>query len=222
MTRTDEDIRDDVRRELAWDPRLRSPNVEVQVESGVVTLTGTVDSSARRHAVEKAAHRIAGVHHVANEIDVTVPTSHVRSDTEIAQAVRRTLEWDALVDAEGVRSTASGGHVVLEGTVGTLVERDEAERAVQALEGVRSVTNRIVVRSAIVQANRAREAIAAALRRRAEREARHITVEVVSPETVALRGYARSWQEKRAALWAARCAPGIRDVEDHIEIDPSR
>jgi osmotically-inducible protein OsmY len=78
------------------------------------------------------------------------------------------------------------------------------------------------VRSPGAQADRVRDAIGAALRRRAEREARHITVEVTSPGTVALRGHVRSWLEKRAALWAARCAPGIHDVEDHIEIDPSR
>jgi osmotically-inducible protein OsmY len=39
------------------------------MDDGVVTLTGTVSSSAKRHAAQEAAHRVAGVLDVANDIE---------------------------------------------------------------------------------------------------------------------------------------------------------
>ena len=55
--------------------------------------------------------------------------------------------------------------------------------------------------------------------RRAEREAQ-IRVEGKPTGTVTLTGAVRSWAEKRAALGAARVAPGVRSVEDHLDINP--
>jgi osmotically-inducible protein OsmY len=65
------------------------------------------------------------------------------------------------------------------------------------------------------------QAIEEALARRAEREAKRIKVEVTAAGTVSLTREVRSWAEKRATLAAARFAPGVRSVEDHLEIHPS-
>jgi osmotically-inducible protein OsmY len=71
-----------------------------------------------------------------------------------------------------------------------------------------------------VQVEKVREAIENALERRAEREAKRITVEVTAAGTVKLTGHVRSWGEKRATLAAARYAPGVQAVEDHLQISP--
>jgi osmotically-inducible protein OsmY len=223
MAKTDSQIQQDVLRELSWDPRVEETEVGVEVDNGVVTLTGTVSSWAKRMAAQDAAHRVAGVLDVANDIKVTLPGDLVRTDTEIAQAVRRALEWDALVPHARIRSTVSNGWVTLEGNVDTWTEREDAERAVQNLVGVRGVSDTLTVLSAKpVLPERVREAIENALERRAEHEAKRIKVEVTSTGTVTLTGQVRSWAEKRATLAAARFAPGVRSVEDRLEINPWR
>jgi osmotically-inducible protein OsmY len=47
--------------ELKWDTRVEETDVGVEVDAGVVTLTGTVGSWAMRMAAQEAAHRVAGV-----------------------------------------------------------------------------------------------------------------------------------------------------------------
>ncbi|MGQ9674983.1 MAG: BON domain-containing protein [Chloroflexota bacterium] len=68
--RSDERIREDVNEALTQDPWLDPTEVEVEVENGVVTLTGAVDSrGARRRAAEDAWH-VRGVRDVRNALRV--------------------------------------------------------------------------------------------------------------------------------------------------------
>ena len=73
MTKSDSDLQQDVLRELSWDSRVEETEVGVEVDRGVVTLTGTVSSWAIRVAAQEAAHRVAGVLDVANDIKVKLP-----------------------------------------------------------------------------------------------------------------------------------------------------
>ena len=134
--------------ELKWDSRVDETEVGVQVASGVVTLTGTVTSWAKRVAAQEAARRVIGVLDVANDISVKTPGGFVHSDTEIAQAVRQTLEWDVFVPNEKITSTVTDGWVTLEGSVDRWSQRDDAERAVRNLTGVKMVVNKITVTAA--------------------------------------------------------------------------
>lgn len=70
--RSDERIEDDVNETLTQDPWLDATDIEVTVENGVVTLSGTVDSvGARRRAAEDARH-VIGVRDVRNVLGVRV------------------------------------------------------------------------------------------------------------------------------------------------------
>jgi osmotically-inducible protein OsmY len=221
FTKSDAQIQQEVLRELKWDSRVEETDVGVEVDLGVVTLTGTVTSYAKRVAAEEAAHRVLGVLDVANDIRVHAPGVGPRTDTEIAQAVRDTLQWDAQVPHEQIETTISNGWVKLEGSVGLLSHRLEAERVVRRQIGVRGVTNDIRVRAPSVNSAALRGQIEEALERRAEREARDIHVQV-EDGTVTLTGYVDSWREKRAAIGAISHAPGVIHVEDRLKIDLSR
>lgn len=217
--KTDSKIQQEVLQELKWDTRVRAAEIGVAVYSGVVTLTGTVDSYAKKMAAQEAAHRVAGVLDVANDIQVKIPGNLARSDSEIAQAIRRTLEWDVWVPDERIRSTVSDGWVSLDGTVDLLRERTDVERAIRALAGVKGVTNKIVVANVGAKAVEVRDMIEKALERRAEREAERIKVEVANGR-VTLSGRVRSWAEKRAILGAVAHAPGVNSLEEDLFVDP--
>jgi osmotically-inducible protein OsmY len=218
--KSDSYIQQEVMRELRWDTRVDETDVGVEVDEGVVTLTGTVSSYAKRLAAQEAAHRVVGVLDVANDIEVRVPGHHARTDTEIAQAVRDALEWSAYVPHEKIQTTVSDGWVTLEGKVTFWGEREEAERIVRRLQSVRGVTNQLAVSwTPGVDAGALRQEIEEALERQAEREARNIRVEV-HDGIVKLTGTVRSWREKRAAIGSVSHAPGVRAVEDHLRIQP--
>ncbi len=217
--KTDAQIHHHVLEELRWDPRVDETEVGVEVDKGVVTLTGTVANWAKRTAAQDAARRVIGVLDVANDITVKIPGGLVRSDTEIAQAIRHTLEWDVFVPDDRITSTVTNGWVTLEGTVEQLAQRDDAERAVRNLAGVRAVVNKITVTPSTPAMDDVREAIERALERRAEREARRIRVDVAEG-TVTLTGSVRSWAEYRSVLGAVRFTAGVRTVKDLLRVEP--
>lgn len=217
-TRTDSAIKEAVLRELKWDTRVKDTEVGVEVDGGIVTLTGTVGSWAKRHAAQVAAHRVAGVLDVANDVEVRVSRTGL-NDTDIARAVRHALEWNVFVPDERIRSTVSDGVVTLEGDVDCGSEREDAERAVRDLAGVRSVLNRLEVRVQPVEPKAVRQAIEQALERQAEREGRSLDIQVRDGR-VSVSGVVRSWKEREAVLGAARGTAGVRNVDNYLRIDP--
>jgi osmotically-inducible protein OsmY len=217
-TKSDAQIQQEVLRELKWDTRVEATEVGVIVDGGVVTLTGKVSSYAKKLAAQEAAHRVAGVLDVANDIEVVISGGKSRTDAEIAQAVRRALEWDVWVKDERIRSTVTNGWVTLEGTVASLYEREDVERAIRRLAGVRGVTDQIVVSGPSINSDKVQKLIEEALERRAARAAHRVKVSV-SDGIVNLKGQVRSWAEKRAILGAVSHAPGIRAVNDSLSVD---
>jgi osmotically-inducible protein OsmY len=218
---TDAEIKEAVLRELAWDTRVESTEVGVEVEDGIVTLTGSVSSYGKKLAAQNAAHQVFGVHDVVNAIEVNVQGSHVRADTALAHMVRQSLEWDVMVPDSRITSTIQHGWITLEGTVDTWAQREEAERVVRHLSGVRGVTNLITASTPAILPEKVHETIQAALARRALRENRHIDVQVTGGK-VTLTGTVQSWQERRAILGAVSHAPGVDIVEDHLRVNPSK
>jgi osmotically-inducible protein OsmY len=219
MKKTDTQIHHDVLEELKWDSRVDETEVGIEVDNGVVTLTGTVSSWAKRLAAQEAARRVIGVLDVANDIKIKVPGGSARTDTEIAQAVRRALEWDVFVPDEKISSMVSDGWVTLEGALDRWSQRDDAERAVRNLTGVRGVINKITLNVTKPVTEDVRKAIEQVLERRAEREARKIRVEVQNG-AVTLTGTVHSWAERKSVLAAARFTPGVRSIEDRLRVEP--
>jgi osmotically-inducible protein OsmY len=218
--KTDQEIQEDVYREFRWDSRVAPEEIGVQVDNGVVTLTGTVKSYGQRLAAREAAHRVAGVLDVADDVRVEFANALKRSDTQIAQAIRTALTWNVFVPDDKIQTTVVDGYVTLEGEVETLREKIDAELAVQSLAGVREVSNRIAVKPVPIDPKRVREAIESALERRAEREAHRIRVGVEDGRVI-LDGVVRSWAEKEAILGAVGHARGVHGVGDRLSIVPT-
>jgi osmotically-inducible protein OsmY len=169
QTRTDAEIQSDVVSELEWDARLDAGEIGVAVRHGVVTLIGNVASNARRSVAAKAAHRVAGVRDVANDLEVVTNGARY-ADSDLAEAVRHALEGDALVPHEQINSTVSHGMVQLSGEVEAAAQRDDAARAVRNLIGVRGVVNEIELHQAAIP----RPAVLAEIEQALERHVAHV------------------------------------------------
>jgi osmotically-inducible protein OsmY len=216
-TRTDTEIQSDVLAELKWDARVMPNEIGVAVKDGIVTLMGWVDSYSKKWAAEEAAHRVRGVKAVANDIEVRLPVFAERSDADIAAVAVRALEWDAVVPIEKIDVTVSKGWVTLKGEVEWQYQKEDAERVVRRLAGVRGVINLITVKPRVTP-SQLKERIEQALLRAAELDAKRITVDVVGSKVI-LKGTVRSWAEREEAERQAWLAPGVTSVENRITIE---
>jgi osmotically-inducible protein OsmY len=214
LTHTDQEIQTNVMAELRWDPSVPATEIGVVVKDGVVTLTGTVDTYMKKWRAEEVAHRVNGVIAVANEIQVR--SIGERTDSDIAAAAVHALTWNSTIPQGKVHVTVDKGWITLKGDVEWQYQRQEAERAVRRLLGVKGVSNLITVKPAASPSDLKRK-IQDALVRNAQIDADGITVEVEGSKTI-LKGKVRSWAEREEAERVAWLAPGITSVDNRISL----
>lgn len=210
------ELQRDVLDELAWEPSLDAAGLGVAVHEGIVTLSGQVNSYLDKRVAIKAAKRVGGVRGIADDMEVHLPSSMQRDDTDIAQAGVRALEWNNSVPRNRVKVLAENGWITLEGDVEWQYQKKAAEKAVANLTGVHGVTNQITVKPRVQPAN-VESKIRSAFTRHAELDADEVHVEVAGTK-ITLRGNVRSWGEYEQAEWAAWSVPGATDVENFLRV----
>lgn len=141
--RSDSQIVEAVLGAISSDSAVPLNAIKVSAADGWVTLHGEVDWQYQKSAAQIDAERRTGVKGVTNLINLKpkprVSTFDVK--TKIEQAFKRSAE----VDSANVRVTAHDSQITLTGTVKSLYERDEAERAAWSAPGVTKVDDRITV-----------------------------------------------------------------------------
>lgn len=214
--KTDFEIQQDVIAELQWEPALEANQVGVSVNNGVVVLSGIVDNYYKKVLAEKTTKKVNGVRAVAEEIEVRLLASGVRTDVDIAQAVLHTLKWNSSIDEEKINVKVEKGFVTLEGEADWNFQKVSAQKAVENLLGILGLVNNIKVKNKIVNKD-IKQKIAHAFIRNATIDADAIEVEVIE-DVIILSGNVRSWAEKRDAERIAWASPGITEVDNRIEI----
>ena len=126
---------------FAWHESIPETKIDVIVEKGWVTLTGTVDWTYQSEAARKAASHISGVTGVTNRIEIlSLPVVADMRDRILAAFKRQ-----AAIDASSVSVQTEGSTVKLSGTVKNWNERMIAARVVAAAPGVTKVKNKIEI-----------------------------------------------------------------------------
>jgi osmotically-inducible protein OsmY len=215
--KTDLELKKDILAELAYEPSINAADIGVLVKQGGVVLNGSVSSYAAKLAAAHAAKRVAGVKGVADEIAVRLPDSSRRTDDEIAAAAAKSIDWIITVPTGAVTVTVRDGWLTLKGVVEWAHQKNAAEEAVQHLTGVKGINNLIIIKPKQPTPSDVSTAIKAAFERHALLDAQKITVET-SGSKVVLRGTLGNCLEREEAERAARSAPGVSEVENHIII----
>jgi osmotically-inducible protein OsmY len=215
--KTDGQLKKEVEEELEWDPAVTATDIGVEVADRIVTLSGHPPSLAEKLAAEKAAHRVAGVKAVVVDMQVRLPQKDERTDEDVANAVHAILHWTVGLPDDSVKVQVEKGWVTLTGAVDWAYQSHVAARTVSQMRGVRGVANRIEVRGDIASEDIGAK-IAQAMQRHAEREVRHIRIEV-KDGTVTLTGKVGSYAERAVARGAAWSAPGVRAVVDDLVVE---
>lgn len=126
---------------LDWDATLPKGAIQVKVEAGVVTLTGTVDWLYQRSAADAHVQRLGGVIAVRNDIQIRPRLQ----PNAIKEQIVRALNRNAAVDAAGIVVSTAGSKVILSGKVQGWHDRDVARAAAWCAPGVTQVEDNLKV-----------------------------------------------------------------------------
>jgi osmotically-inducible protein OsmY len=72
---TDDTITDQIRIKLAGDPIVKGGGLEVKVENGVATLSGSVELPKQKEKAGSVARKVKGVKQVVNNIEIKTRNS---------------------------------------------------------------------------------------------------------------------------------------------------
>ena len=214
--KTDSDIKSDVLTELKYEPSVKTTDIGVLVNDGVVTLMGfTTTYGEKWHAV-RATKRVSGVRAVADDIKVKLAGAHDRTDGEIAASAADHLEWSTSVPNDKVDITVQNGWVTLTGNLEWWYQKNAAENSVIFLTGVKGVTNLITITSKAV-AKEIAASIEKAFERNALLDSNKIEIKTIGND-VTLSGKVRTYAEKDEAERVAWAAAGVYSVENNIKV----
>ena len=139
--RDDAELRGDVLQALMLDSIVPS-TIDAKVDDGMVTLTGTANWQFERDEAEFVASNVLGVVSVDDEIDLVPPTP---TAGDVQHSIKKAMERNAKLDADGLSVDSSNGTITLDGTVSSWADHDEAVAAAWAAPGVTNVKDHILV-----------------------------------------------------------------------------
>jgi osmotically-inducible protein OsmY len=206
------DLHKDLVEELAFDPSVNERHIAVNVDAGIVTLTGTVSNYAQKLAAEKAVKRVRGVRGIVEELTIDLPAFHQRNDADLTASAIQALRWNANIPVNALFVKVENSWITLTGTVDWQYQREAARISVASIAGVRGVINDVVLRK-FVSPGDVKAKIKDSFRRNAEIDATRIVVEA-SEGVVTLRGPVHSWTEREDAQIAAYSIAGVSDVKN--------
>ncbi|WP_159476760.1 BON domain-containing protein [Dyadobacter sp. 3J3] len=216
--RTNEDLQKDVQNAIKWEPLLTAAEIGVTAKDGVVTLSGTVDSYAKKSEAEAAAKKVKGVKVVVEEIELkTFSDLDKRDDNEIASEILNTYKWNWEIPNDKVKIMVENGWVTLDGEFEWNYQREAAERLIKKHVGVKGIMNHITI-STEVHDEIEKMGIESALARNWSIKQSDIHVKVTGNK-VLLTGTVGSWYEKDEAERITWNAPGVKSVANDLVIE---
>ena len=216
--KTNEHLQKDVEDAIKWEPLLSAAEIGVTAKDGVVTLTGSVDSYAKKIEAEAAAKKISGVIAVVEKIEIWFGNgTGIKTDEDIATAVVSGLQWNWDVPNEKVKIKVENGWVTLEGELEWNHQKEAAARSVNHQTGVKGLTNNIIIRNNTKDKIELRD-IESALYRNWSIDDGDIDVKV-SANKVTLTGVVHSFYARDEAERIAWNAPGVYNVDNELVID---
>lgn len=217
IEKSDADLKDDILSELKYEPNVRSSDIGVLVNHGTVTLNGFATSYSEKWDAVRATKRVAGVNALADDIEVKLLDGYSRTDSDIAAAAANQIRWSSTVPADSVQTTVNNGWITLDGEVEWWYQKNDAEKSVEEVMGVKGVSNQISIKPKL-SASKIDSDIKSAFQRSALLDAEKLTVETTGNE-VKLRGSVRSYAEKEEAERTAWAAQGVSSVDNQVTVN---
>jgi hyperosmotically inducible protein len=129
---------------LSKNAELQDKHIDVQVKNGIVTMGGSLESSAQKYSAEQIAWQASGVQGVINNISITSgPAAPETADEKLARRVEFELYSTRAVSLKNIQIEVRNGTATLTGDARSRAERLLAEKIAQSVEGIRKVVNNL-------------------------------------------------------------------------------
>lgn len=231
----DENTTKRVKAAFAMSKRMSGYNFEVSTSGGVVTLNGQLPSEGLKALAGEIARDTKGVKEVSNQITVdpnVQPASenaHV-TDLEIRAAILESFAKSSELGGKQIDVKVENRTVTLSGTVDTQTQRNGAEQAARAVDGIAAIANELKVAnpqavSEPAPATTQQKDATTDLAKQVEFELYRtgafdtLTMKVIAAgDTVTLSGSVRSTAEKLLAEKIVQSMHGVAKVVNELSV----
>lgn len=203
-------------------------DIQVQVQNGVVTLSGTVNNVAAKEQADHRVHSTKGVQAVDNQIQIAGPRV---PDSELQQKLVKAIEYSRVgygtTPFNAISVSVQNGVVTLGGHAYGPVDADTAVNIAQNTKGVQDVIDNIQVDPVSPMDDRIRRAEYSSiygfpsLNKYAIDPAQPIRISVQNGN-VTLYGSVDSESDKNAAGIRANAVPGVFHVTNDLQVAGQR
>jgi osmotically-inducible protein OsmY len=200
-------------------------NVKATVDnSGIATLTGTVDLYEYKMDADKRVHKVKGVAGVRNEIEVGGPSV---SDDQLKSKLAEKLTYDQIGYGhmfDAIALQVQDGVVTLGGHVHNYIDRDSALALASTFPGVKQVNDEMQVDPTSIMDDQIRMEVARAvygygtLNKYAIDPAKPIRISVQNGH-VELAGVVISKADRDTAGIRANGVPGVFSVQNNLQVE---
>jgi osmotically-inducible protein OsmY len=216
--RTDEQIRKDIIKQLQWDNRINSTNINVEVNQHVATLSGNVSSYMQKTAAQMDTLSITGVTEVHNHLKIISDNASQFTDEQIAKNIKTVISLNPVLNPDTLEIRVNKGSVFLGGSVDEYWKKMQTEEIIFDVPGVSDVVNTLSVVPTNSPYDKAISAdILSALQRISNIDIQKINV-TVDGGRVTIHGRVPDWHAYTAAHNAAKFTRGVTDLTNKLVI----
>jgi len=213
---TDTHLQNHIIAELKWDYSIDAAKTGVEVDIGVVALSGHVGKYTQQWKAERAAQKVCGVKAPAEEIKAVLQGLNNSSDADIARTTENVLEWTTNWPRDDVKVSVENGWVSLSGELNYEYQRQLTTAPVRYLIGDTGVSNQTTIKPTLSSLS-IKSDIQAALKLRSLIDAEEVIVAANGGE-VNLFGVVKSWSERDLVSNSVLNIPCVTHVTDNISV----
>jgi osmotically-inducible protein OsmY len=140
--KTDKEIAKAAVNALEWNATVPKEKVMVKVDNGYIYLTGELSWEHQKDAAKRTVENLLGVKGVISNINIEKKAKSLEIKENIKNAYKRSAD----IDASKITISIDGHIVKLTGTVTSIKEKEDAEKAAFLAPGVSEVKNELKVR----------------------------------------------------------------------------
>lgn len=137
----DNDIADEILKAYKWNWQIPNDKIKVKVENGWVSLTGDLSWNYQKEEAKNAIRNLEGIIGISN--DITIKSETV--DALETKVIEHHLQRSWALNADDIKVHVNGTKVTLNGTVGSLYQKEEAGRIAWNTPGIWNLDNNLHV-----------------------------------------------------------------------------
>ena len=198
---------------LVEDSFIFAEDISVQVKGGKVEISGIIDSPAQKERLESMISALPGV----KELKVNLSVGEVRTISEktVLDLVSRAIE-SYHIPIKGLGLTLKGGILSVSGRVPTLKDKLEIMKILEAIPGIREVSDHIIVGfEEIPDDVSLKNKVMLAISEMGTTKVRDLKVRV-SRGKIYLKGEVKVLEDKLPLIEKIACVTGVKEIVDEI------